>query len=157
MALGAPEPWGRRGRAPQTGCPAPKPPPTPQVGVQDAPPAPASLPADCHVDLYHGGLLLLPHGQQVVQVGHQRVEEGHHEGQDQQDGFLLPLATAPRAVVLMNLVSGYRGERVAAGSPVTLGWELYQGCRCLPPWYPDTSWGNRWRGAALTVCMCSEK
>lgn len=105
------------------GCVAPKPPPMLQVGVQDAPSALAlaSLPADCHVDLCHGGVLLLPCRQQVVQMGHQHVEERHHEGQDQQDGFLLPLTTAPCSVVLLNLVSGYQGECVAASSLVPSG------------------------------------
>lgn len=149
------------------------------VGLQDAP-TPGSSPADRHVDLRRGGVLLLPQRQQHVQVGQQRVEQGHSKGQDQQDGFPLLPAAAPRTELLLNLGSGHRGERVAAGSPAPAGraantstrrgaaMGLYGGCPHLPgllfppspetlPWTPNTGAGAPWCAAALTVCMCCEK
>lgn len=88
---------------------------------EGAPQPQPARPADRHVEPCHRGVLFLPYRQQVVDVGHQRVEERHHKGQHQQDGFLLPLITTLRSVVLLNLVSRYQSECMAASSLVPVG------------------------------------
>lgn len=92
------------GPSPTCGVPGPKASPGTR-GLQDAP-SPGSPPADRHVDLRGGGVLPLPPRQQREQVGQQRVEQGHGEGQDQQDGFPLLPAAAPRTELLLNLAAG---------------------------------------------------
>lgn len=134
------------GPSPADRAPGPKASPPAAGGMRDAPsaPVPSSPPADGHVDLHHGAVLLLPHRQQVVHVGHQHIEEGHGEGQDQQDGFLLLLAATPSFVVLLNLVSRGQAEHVAGDSPVPLGRSANtsarrgaaRGCSSLPPQHP---------------------
>lgn len=92
------------GPSPTCGVPGPKASHR-TTGLQDAP-SPGSAPADRHVDLRGGGVLPLPPRQQRVQVGQQCVEQGHGEGQDQQDGFPLLPAAALRTELLLNLAAG---------------------------------------------------
>lgn len=110
------------GPSPTDGVPDPK--ASLPAKVQNAPSttAPASPPEDCHGDLCHWGVLLLPQGQQVEHVGHHGIEEGHHKGHDQQKDFLLPSGTALCLLLLLNLVGRYWGECTAVGSQLWSPW-----------------------------------
>lgn len=102
-------------------------------------------------------------------MGHQRVEERHGEGQDQQDAFPLPRAARQGSVLLLNLASRCLGEPDRL-QPRALGLavpavEAQQGCPCLlrlrcPPASlesPAQAELQRGVGAALTTCMCSKR